>query len=85
MNDLVNRFIDGLSKCREAHPKSAIRMILTPDTARDLLIALQEYKSDHESDKCILCEACGHKLNSEWLWCPWCRLETRKGRSIENG
>lgn len=24
----------------------------------------------------IECEACGHRLLKEWVWCPWCGWET---------
>ena len=31
-------------------------------------------------DKCIICEACGHKLQDDWNWCPWCKWETARAR-----
>ena len=49
--------------------------------AHDALILLKEQES--KPDKCIICEGCGHKLQDDWNWCPWCRLETVRGRRVK--
>ena len=36
---------------------------------------------DQEAET-IECHMCGHRLQKDWNWCPWCRWETalREGR-----
>lgn len=48
------------------------------DEATMLLKAQQEQLDELEPPKkWITCQACGHKLRDDWVWCPWCRWETR--------
>lgn len=49
---------------------------------RDALFALLK-EQEPKPDKCIICENCGHKLQDDWNWCPWCRLETARGRQAK--
>ena len=41
-------------------------------------------EQEAKPDKCIICEGCGHKLQDDWNWCPWCRLETARGRRVKS-
>ena len=43
-----------------------------------------------EQNETIECYACGHRLQKDWVWCPWCRWETAKrsdfvGKNEPNG
>ena len=41
-------------------------------------------EQDEKPDKCIICEGCGHKLQDDWNWCPWCKWETARGRRVKS-
>jgi hypothetical protein len=45
--------------------------------ADDAIALLKEQKAET-----IECEMCGHRLQKNWNWCPWCRWETA-GRSVK--
>ena len=51
------------------------------NAAEDAITLLKE--QDAKPDKCIICEGCGHKLQDDWNWCPWCRWETARGRRVK--
>ena len=36
-------------------------------------------KQDEET---IECYACGHRLQKDWVWCPWCKWEIAKKNKI---
>ena len=38
---------------------------------RDALELLKEQETET-----IECKMCGHRLQTDWNWCPWCRWET---------
>ena len=31
----------------------------------------------------IECKMCGHRLQKDWSWCPWCRWEIRQGYNAD--
>ena len=31
----------------------------------------------------IECKMCGHRLQKDWNWCPWCRWEIRQGYNAD--
>ena len=71
---MENGIIDRLETATKlsAAAKEGLTRIPTMD-AQGLLMMLKWQEAEM-----IECEMCGHRLQKDWNWCPWCRWETAR-------